>query len=152
MKKVLIFGCIVMICFSLQGCWGGWTDINAGKRPIDHNNSRWVSEDPDIYFEVSDDYREITGGRTYGKITIDRVVTEIRVSFDYGTTVQFADIAAYKVDENGRAYIDGNMWLFIGRCKFSEDKLVVTVINNNDFLDESIKKITFIKEEMSEEE
>ena len=42
-------------------------------------------------------------------------------------------------------------WLFIGRCKFSKKKLVVTIFNNEkEFLSDSIKTLTFISKPISE--
>ena len=139
-KKALIFVCIIM-CFLLQGCWGGWTDINAGKRPTDQGYGRWVSENPNIYFEVSEKFLELTGFRTYGQMVIDGVTTEIVVYFDYGTGMYVDELLS-----------DGDReLLFGGTCNFSPDKLVLSInnkIKGSLEFDKSIKKITFIKEVM----
>ena len=145
MKKLAVGLCLSMFCLLAQGC----VDFNVGKRPTDQNNTKWVSQNPDIYFEVNDEYGAVTGCNTYGKTTVNGATTEIAVRFDYGTTVQFSPISAYHKGENGsQSYIDGDDWLFIGRCEFSKNMLVVNVFNNSKgFLDDEIKKITFVKEE-----
>ncbi len=151
MKKVIFSLCIAMEIIILQGCA---VDMYVGKRPSDQNNTKWVSEEPDIYFEVSDKYNELTGCNTYGKVNINGVETEIAVSFALGSPrVEFRPVSAYhKSDNEEESYIDGNAWLFKGNCNFSHNKLVVKIYNNDKgFLDDSIKKITFIKEEKEQE-
>ena len=135
---------MTVMCLLLWGC-----DIYHGQRPSDYKNTRWVSENPNIYFEVNEKFSEITGTITYGKIIIDGVTTEIAVDFGMEPVAEFRPISSYKKGEG----IDGHAWLFRGRCKYSPDKLVITKIVNNSryeesFLDESIRKITFIKEDI----
>jgi hypothetical protein len=121
-------------------------DFYSGKRPSDFPNTRWVSIDPDMFFEVNMKYAELTGSKTYGEINIDGVITEIAVSFDYGTGVGFRDISYYE----GKG-INSYAWLFWGRGKFSKDKLVVTITDNSrGFLDDSITEIIFIREDMDD--
>jgi hypothetical protein len=116
-------------------------DFNAGKRPVDQKNTRWRSADPDIYFDVSDEYREITRHSTYGKINIGGVITEIEVVFGHGASVYF--------DTFSGGNPDNAVWLFSGGCIFSNDKLVVHIDNRKEaFLDDSIKTITFYREEI----
>jgi hypothetical protein len=79
MKKIAL-ALILLTVATLLSCS---FDLSAGKRPTDQLNTRWVSTDPDIYFEVSDKYEDITGSWTYGQINIDGVITEIMVGFDY---------------------------------------------------------------------
>lgn len=148
MRKIFLSVFMVMVLFLLQGCA---IDRYVGKRPSDQDNTKWVSEEPDIYFEVSDKYADITGCNTYGKIVMEGIETEIAVSFAAGSTrVKFRPVSSYhKEDNEENSYIDGDDWLFLGKCRFSNDKLVVTVSNNEKgFLDESIEKITFIKEKV----
>ena len=129
--------CIILtlIILSLCSC-----DVYAGKRPPEYDNTKWVSEDPDIYFEINDKYQYITGNSTYGQIFINGIVTEIIISFDYGAGIEFRPISAYD------GAINADIWLFKGDCKFSKDKLIVIVTNNEKgWLDDSIKKITFVR-------
>jgi hypothetical protein len=140
MNKTIISACfIIIVGLFLSGC----VDFSAGKRPDNQENTKWVSTDLDIWFEVKAEYGDITGSNTYGEINMGGVITEIAVSFDYGTGVEFRPVSAFKKGE----YIDGTAWLFLGRCKFSDDKLVVDIFNNsNGFLDDSIENITFYRE------
>lgn len=130
MIKLIRCVCMVMGLFLLQGCA---IDQFSGKRPSDQNNTKWVSKEPSIYFEVSDKYIDITGCNTYGKIVMNGVETEIAVSFAAGSTkVEFRPISSFhKGDHEEESYIDGDDWLFLGKCRFGDDKLVVTVSNND---------------------
>ena len=144
MKKLLLLMFMLMLCLLLSSCFWG-VDNYAGERLSDHVNTRWVSNDPDIYFEVREE------GLIYGEITIDGMATEIIVSMGPpGNNVEFSDKLAYIVDEHGNEGTNADMWLFIGSGKFSENSFVVKIFNNKKgFLDESIKEITFIKEDIS---
>ena len=140
MKNKLIILLVAAIGLSLYGC----ADFNSGRRPIDQENTRWVSTDPDIFFEVNEKHRNLTGTSTYGEINIDGVITEIFVIFDFGTNITFYPISAF----NGE-FINGDEWLFIGRCRFHNDRLAVNIFNNSrGFLDDSINTIVFYREEI----
>ena len=127
MKKISAI--VIIICLLLQGC----VDFNHGKRPSDYKNTRWVSETPDIYFEVNEDYDTVTKTNTYGKITEGENEFEITVLFDYGNGIVFCDLAS------------GDQMLR-GTCKFSDDTLVVKVTKCEEEWCSSVKKITFSKE------
>lgn len=153
MKRLLSIFCAISIFLLCSGC----VDFNNGKRPIDQENTRWACKEIDAYFDVNKEYEDITGTRTYGQINLDGVITEVIVYLDYGTGITFLPISAYVVEisEDGskEAYTRGDDWLFIGRCKFNKNKLVVTVFNNEKkFLSESIKTLTFTKIEDYEPE
>jgi hypothetical protein len=140
MRKLVITVLAVFLLVVFSSCYWPWK-----KWPTDQENTRWVSLDPDIYFEVSAKFNDITKNNTYGKINIDGVVTEIAVSFDFGDGVEFRPAFAF-TDSGG---IDGDAWLFMGKWDFSPDKLVVDITNNTKgFLDDSIKTITFYREEI----
>ena len=142
MKRNILVLAAIIIGLSLYGC----VDFNSGRRPIDQENTKWVSTDPDIFFEVNERFRNITGSRTYGEINIDGVITEIFVSFDFGTNITFYPISAF----NGE-FTHGDEWLFIGRCRFRNDRLVVNIFNNSrGFLDDSINTIVFYREKIEQ--
>lgn len=126
-KLVFVF---IIICLLLQGC----ADMNSGKRPSDYENTKWVSQNPNIYFEVSDDFSETTGTNTYGKITVGEMSTEITVLFDYGNGVIFRELSS----GTGSQILEGT-------CTFSNDKLIVKVDNYEEAWFDSIDEITFIK-------
>jgi len=144
MKRIKIF-IITITLIGMTLLPNCFVDFYTGKRPIDYPNTRWVSENPDIYFEVTRN-----GEMTYGQITIDGDAIEIIVSFDYGTGIDFYDLSAYTPPNESNRYgaIDGTNWLFWGSCKFGKDKLIVTIKKNREFLDDSIKKIIFVREDL----
>ena len=133
MKKVLILAFVAGMWLSLSGCYRG----SISDSPTYRENTRWVSKGPDIFFEVSEEFRELTGFRTYGQISIDGEITEIVIYFDHG--------AGAFVDE---LLPDGNRErLFRGERKNYPDKLVMNrIYSDKGFLDKSIKKITFFVE------
>gem|GEM_PF-1271203 len=125
MKKFILAWLLISACLLLTSC-----DLQAGKRPIDYNNTKWVSADLDIWFAVQDKH----SWSCFGEINIDRIQSEIEVVFQSGTGIGFYTTGAERWDD----------YLFLGTCKFSEDKLVVTITNNsNYYLRHALKTITF---------
>ena len=133
MKRVILCVIIVLIGMSLlSSC-----DRYYGRRPNDYDNTKWVSSEPDIWFTVQD-------RKCAGEITIDGVAAEIWVMFDFGHRVSFSPP---RTPENELNYY--NYFLFDGTCKFSKDKLIVTIDRNRKrFLDDTIKEIIFVREDM----
>ncbi|MDD6236229.1 MAG: hypothetical protein PUB00_02495 [Clostridiales bacterium] len=137
--KLLVF--VFCLWFMLCGCKMCRT-LYDGQRPNDYPNTRWVSKEPDIYFEVSD----VPGQLCYGKLVKDGKTIDIKVDFSLDTDVyvMINDGVGTRTDEN---------FLFKGYCKFSETKLVITIEGNpenygNYYFGEDVKKITFIREEL----
>ena len=128
----------------LTGC----VDFYTGKRPIDYPNTRWVSENPDMYFEVGNSVSV-----EYAQIMMHGEVIELICGFDHGVGITFYDVSAFiPADPSNPNDIDGvrfEGWLFMGLCEFSKDKLVAKITNNGKgFLDKSIKEITFLREDI----
>jgi hypothetical protein len=141
MKKYIIVACICLIALSFTGC-----DPYAGKRPNNYTDTKWVSGDPDIYFEVSDKYYKIVGFNTYGRININGDSIDAVVAFNMGRGVSFDDVASYHIDESGEAGYSP-IPLFGGECKFGKDKLVVKITHNEaGLLPDDVKEITFVRE------
>ena len=112
MKRITIFIItIALIGMTLLSSCG--VDFFHGKRPIDYPNTRWVSENPDIYFEVGKNR-----GMIYGQITIEDDIIEIIVSFDYGAGVEFLDTSAYTPPNESNPYgsIRSGKWFFLDRA------------------------------------
>jgi hypothetical protein len=129
MKRITTLIVTVCIILILSSC----VDFNVGKRPSDENDVKWISQNPDIWFVVQDN-------QYYGEITLNGKTTEIGVSFDYGTGI------AFRIDHSN----SGDDWLFLGRWKYTKgaDTFRVNVFNNEKgFLDDSVKTITFTKED-----
>lgn len=121
--------CFVFLC----GC----VDFYAGQRPMDNTNERWVSEDPEMYFQ----WVENIGHR--GEITIDGNITKVDVLFDYGNGVH-VDCSNDSLAPNDR--------LFRGECKFGKEKLIITVISDDaNLFNGDFPTITFIRQELQED-
>lgn len=151
-RRVMIIVSMALVLFTMSSC----VPYENRFCPIEYENTRWTCEELDIYFDVNEKFKDITWCRTYGQVNLNSEITEVRVSFDYGTGVEFSPISACvtKTSEDGltRKYIDGDMWLFLGRCKFNPNKCVVTIFNNEKgFLDDSVKTLTFIKGDIPED-
>ena len=137
MRRIYSITVFVLLVTLLQSC----TMIPDGAVPTDHDKTKWVAQEIDMYFEVDDKYIPVNYTNTYGEVTQNDITTSFCVLFDYGSLVVF------------RSFIPGNpessseLDLFKGTCKFGEKKLVVDV-RENDFLDSSIKQITFIREDL----
>jgi len=145
--KIYISCTLLLICFA-TACY---IDVNEGKRPIDYPNTRWVSESPDMYFEVGNSWLE-----TYAQIIVDNEVVELKVVFaEPGALVFFDDPLGYDSDTGEPLVIAqrGEATLFSGLCRFRPDSIVVySIRNDKGFLDDSIKEIVFIREDIDSEE
>ena len=90
-------------------------------------------------------------GTTYGQINLNGEITEIVIKFGHGANVNFTPIYSVEL-ENGATESSvkyGDKWLFLGKCKFSANKLVVTVTSDKyGILGDSIKTLTFIKSDI----
>lgn len=127
-KAITIFSFI--LCIFLNGC----VDFNTGKRPTDYENTRWVSENPDVYFEVSDDFNDITGTNTYGKIKLENETCEIVVYFDYGRSMVIKNL-------------NDNNVLFRGIYDLKDDKLTIEVnYFCKEIFEKSMNEVIFVKE------
>ena len=137
MKKKL-FNIIILCCLLLQGC----VDFSSGKRPVDYINTKWTSEDPNIYFEVKEEFREIYGTVTYGKISTYNETIEIYVDFDYGKGIFIKKL------ESDNSFVDVDQ-ILRGICHFGENKLIVKVIEKDEeWFDEDLEEITFVREDL----
>ncbi len=130
MKKLL--QCIpLVLLLLLSGC----VDFYVNVRPGTNANERWVSTDPQIFFVGWDE----EGGGRIGEITLeDETVISIKVYFDYGIGMDI-----YRLPKT--SYED---LIIQGDCKFSKDKLTVTITEDKENLLGDVDKITFIREEI----
>ena len=138
----------------LTGC----VDLFSGRRPINYPNTRWVSQDPDMFFivgegkKVTDWSEAILAEVIYAQITIDGEVNEVFLGFDETGAGMFVyDLSVY--DPETGWFIEGGLnldaKLFSGLCKFSPNRLIVTITRNDKgFLDDSITEIIFIREDI----
>jgi hypothetical protein len=115
-------------------------DVYAGRRPTDYKETKWVSADPNIYFEVSESHN--TTALTYGEIFANDTITEMYVLFDMGGRAEFT----YLPDAKESGSTPRNM-IFRGRCKFGKDKLIVDILSNDaGLLADDVTQIKFVRE------
>ena len=114
MKKILL---IIMLCslVLISGCI-----LGGDKRPSGFPNTKWVSEDPEIWFEVKFPYDYI---ELYGQMKTDDDYIEIVVLFDAGTAFKLCEVSEVSGEEKRTRILSGY-------CKYSassSEKLVVEI-------------------------
>ena len=146
MRKILYYFVFIMLFLLLiNGCAN-----NDKNKPVFQNNTKWICKELDFYFEVSERYYDTVGSKTYGQINLNGEITEIVVAFDYGIGVIFVPVNTIEL-ENGAT--ESSLTPFdkgvFGKCKFSANKLVVTVTSDKyGILGDLIKTLTFIKSDI----
>ena len=101
-------------------------------RPTHCPGTQWVSEDPNISFQVPDEqscYWEIDG-----VLKLDGKEMKITMTFNPGVYVQVYD----QTNNSGR--------IFNGRCRFYSDKMVIE-IDEDMIFDGQYKTVTFYKQD-----
>ena len=147
MRRIVIcIGLAFMLFVAVIGC----IDMNSSIRPIAFPNTRWVSEEPDMFFEISDG--EVYGREPYAQIIIDGEVIEFILEFDIsGVGITFTELSALD-PYTGTIRVTPHTRRTRGMCRFSPDRLVVYDLGvrtgGAGFLDESITEIVFIREDM----
>lgn len=143
-RRVIIIVFMALLLLIMSSC----TPWNFEYCPASQYDTRWTCKELDIYFDVSNKFKDVTSCSTYGQINLNGKITEFAVLFDFVGTVDFMPIYT-EVLENGSTQSSVNhwdTWLFLGKCKFSKNKCVITVFNNEKgFFDNSVKTLTFIK-------
>ena len=134
-RAIMCVVCIFVICVLLPGCYGrdirnyipGMWNPYRNERPTAFVPSKWVSDEPYIWFNVlADDDVE-------GQATVDGKVINIVVHFDGGR-----GILVFDSDKGGI--------ILRGFCEFSSEGLVVEVDEESDLLyNFKYPKITFYK-------
>jgi len=148
MRKVILYILIISVFVSLlTGC-----DPNTGRRPMDFPNTRWVSKNPDMFFEVPPTQDEAYRGPLHGGIIKDGETFELMIAFMWpGALVSFNDSSGFDLET--RSLLPGineiNVRLFTGICTFGRNRLVVEIDNNDKgFLDDSVIRIVFRREDI----
>ena len=151
---ILCFFGLLFLYVCITGCDGPFLE---GRRPINYPNTRWVSQDPDIYFIIGDELGVNGRGFSYAEVTYAQIVHngkvfELKVGFtETGATVVFDDASGYESGTDRLLFglNNSDVRLFTGLCRFSSNRLVVTISNNDKgFLDDSITEIIFIREDI----
>jgi len=130
---IILLAGIIMLS---SGC-----DPFAGVRPINFPNTRWVSNEPDIFFEVDG-----IGRITYAQMTVDGEIIEMDVFMRAGDG-SIVSFILPPTSEN--RYNHSERMLFIGAARFGEHRMILRIINNyQDLLDDSISEIIFVREDI----
>lgn len=141
MKKIYLITIIsVLLCCS--GCI--IKNPYYGKRPLDYPNTKWVSDDPDIYFTVAEESIQ-NKPRMLGEIKANNETIPIQVSFNTNNSIS----VLYYYESGENKYTE----VFAGKCKFEKEKCVVTDLvvneNANAYFSDNIKEIVFSREDLS---
>lgn len=130
MKRLLIASLTILL-LTCSGCIA-----HQGERPFDYPPARWVSETPDLWFDVYsfDEYAnriiELDGQLVLSEQSIDVIVW-----FNY------TDVVTIRKKDS-----DNNLASLKGTCKFDPEKLIVTVDKETDtLLNGQYDTITFIR-------
>lgn len=141
-KFIIIF--LAAIVITITGCKNNENEIivgpdpYAGKRPFDYGVAKWVSRDPEIWFKIDENDREMFNEYFDGFIEINNEFVGIEVFFDKWD--------GFYISEKSNS-IDAPFTR--GTCKFSPEKLEVTIdkeADNCEIIKGKFDKITFIKE------
>jgi hypothetical protein len=133
-----------LMCLLLSGCYGsdfrnyipGAWDPHSGERPKDYAPSKWVSENPNIWFEVPafEEGNSNTQTSLNGEIMLEDKTIKITVCFDGGRSVFI-----YNADSEGGL-------LLTGLCTFDPEKLIVEIDKKDDVIfGGKYEEITFVK-------
>jgi hypothetical protein len=107
-------------------------------------DTRWVSSDPDICFEIGVKYDPFTYASNYGRMVLDSGTYEFSIVWRQSATVIFQDIEGYI---RGKG-IGVDKWLFEGPFRWSDGKLIVTIKTQYvELFDDSVKELVFVKDE-----
>jgi hypothetical protein len=114
--------------------------VYSGQRPASsrYPNTVWVSEDPDIWFKVAGSDEQDNG--IFGKLVTDETEYNIEIEFDAGNGIDILDIGD---DVESAFFNSSDDVILTGNCKFSSEKMVVS-LDKNKVLDPVVRKITFI--------
>ena len=111
-----------------------------GERPFDYPPARWISQMPDLWFDVGDMSFYQDGTKEIlleVQLTTENQIIDVTVSFDYTDRI----FVVRKIDGAKPCFFEGH-------CKFSPEKLVVTVEKDSDsLLNGQYDTITFIRNE-----
>jgi hypothetical protein len=133
MKKSVALVLSLIILMLLSSCT---VDFNRDRWPVAYPNTKWVSTNPDMYFEV----KENIDNGNIGEMRINKKVIPIKLVFDHGRGVYIVNNDVF-IKTNST--YDSN--LISGSCKFSRTKFIVNIdkISKDISIDPSIKEIIF---------
>lgn len=116
---IIISAVILLIIFGLISS----KKINSEFKPNYQLNSKWVSDNPDIFFIVTDDGEH---KMCLGEFSLNSKIINVYVTFGLGRDCRmFVD--DYDAIVSNNFEYDPKTKLFRGDCKFYETKCIVTI-------------------------
>ena len=129
-----------MSCFVFTSCNPYALSSTEKKAPYNFPNTKWTSTSPDMYFIVDEN-----GYNVEGKIILEDEEIDFSIRFNNFRP----EIYIY----SGSRSASGEKYSLSAKCKFSVEKCIVTIDKKTDkIFDKSVKKITFIREDLTPEE
>ncbi len=119
MKKALILCCILLMIITFSGCVFA-IDFYSGKRPYDYGEAIWVCESPSGWFAVNASENDENFIYPEGEFVVDDRTVKFTLSFGYSNKASFED--------------ENDVMILLGTCKFSSNKLIITVDKETDTL------------------
>jgi len=126
MKKIFKILPVLFLLFCTNGC-----TRYIANRPIEYPNTKWVSSNPDIYFQVD------ANSQVKGETNINGDIIKIQVLFGQTTSVRF-----YSGDNTPSSPLK---LLLNGEGTFSKNKMIVKVSEDKLF-NNKYKELVFNKE------
>ena len=150
MRRIITYMLLVIIGFMNMGCQ---RLPYAEDMPSEQLGTRWVSEEPNIWFEVP---TESDGKELYGIVSTEN--GELEIAVDFGTFVDeiyIMEIERKESDEtqSGEAQMETTLGLCIlsGACEYSDNECIVKVYKDFDNLfNGEYETIVFTKEMLKE--
>jgi len=137
---ILIAAILALTGIMISSC----VDLFGGIRPEDFPDTKWVAQNPNMFFEVGQ------VGIVYAQIN-DPVRGAIEIGVSMGPSGRGVSFSAMSTIEDRLSNTNFSERTFRGLADFSEEKMVVRITHNNSegLLSEEVSEIVFIREELT---
>ena len=134
MKRIfLVVTILLSVSIPLCSCY----DKYAGKRPFEYPNTRWESQDPYVWFEISED-GTVGNGPYSGQVQLqDGTIREVQVRFNYTNEIFF-----HVYDENTKKML----YYHGGTSEFGNPEFTV-ILEDGTLFSKEYETITFVRTE-----
>jgi hypothetical protein len=158
MKRVLLAFFVVILMALLSGC----PNLAAGTdHPVLQHSARWVSSDPDLWFDVHLDDENHEGHQWfYGEMSINGNAMDIQIGISVGSGPAIIGGGKQLISFYTTLSGWGFFTLFDGECNLNENENLlgvrITHYGNTwpdgfDIFDRSIERLIFVRHEFEEE-
>lgn len=139
-KQACKFLTILLIPVLLTSCF---LVPNVRKRPYFYGDAKWVSDDPDIFFVVDNSMEDSTYLR--GEVIYNGEIRLCAFSFIDNTDQVYVCI----IDDIDKPYPDPGIAWLSGMCRFSENKLEITVDKDDTLFNGKYETLMFYRTEFA---